>query len=557
MATIDVNEILRSSTSSFRQPAMKKPKLEDAPSFSAASNSASANSLPSTMNSTKEDILAALENDESSFVEVDDPHIRKLVVQLEKKMLKNREMRVKNPDDPLKFLESEEELDSAIQQMHCLSAETQMYGVFIEVNGHEILLQLLGHENSDIVCTTLNLLQELTSTEQNQNDLEPVEELVNVLGNGSIIETFLNCLGRLDETVKDEADGVHNALSVVENMIEFREKETIEECVRRGLMHWLLKRAGQKGIFDANKLYASELLAVVLQISEEAKETLTETVDGIDVLLRAIAVYKKYDPESKDEREYMENLFDALCAALMAPVNRKKFLDGEGLQLMNLMLREKKQSRESALKVLDHATTGMEGAENCNKLVEMLGLRTLFPLFMRTPSKVRRKDTTPDEHEEHVCAILASLLRSCEESARERIIQKFIEHEHEKVDRVVELFLKYKEKIQRFELKKKRQNKDDNSSEDDPEREYLDKLENGLYTLQRVTLILADVCGSMNSARLRAMKLFSMKLKNDRLDLLLCPVLQEYFENLGDNAKMESERVARLLSVVRSFANTK
>lgn len=83
----------------------------------------------------------------------------------------------------------------------------------------------------------------------------------------------------------------------------------------------------------------------------------------------------------------------------------EKFLDGEGLQLMNLMLREKKQARQSALKVLNHATSGDEGIENCNKLVEMLGLRTIFPLFMRTPSKTKRKDTTPDEHEEHVCTV--------------------------------------------------------------------------------------------------------------------------------------------------------
>lgn len=37
----------------------------------------------------------------------------------------------------------------------------------------------------------------------------------------------------------------------------------------------------------------------------------------------------------------MENLFDAVCAALMYSPNRQKFLDGEGLQLMNLMLRSK------------------------------------------------------------------------------------------------------------------------------------------------------------------------------------------------------------------------
>lgn len=35
----------------------------------------------------------------------------------------------------------------------------------------------------------------------------------------------------------------------------------------------------------------------------------------------------------------MENMFDSVCCALMEPANRDRFLRGEGLQLMNLMLR--------------------------------------------------------------------------------------------------------------------------------------------------------------------------------------------------------------------------
>lgn len=35
----------------------------------------------------------------------------------------------------------------------------------------------------------------------------------------------------------------------------------------------------------------------------------------------------------------MENLFNSLCASLIEKQNRDKFLKGEGLQLMNLMLR--------------------------------------------------------------------------------------------------------------------------------------------------------------------------------------------------------------------------
>lgn len=47
--------------------------------------------------------------------------------------------------------------------------------------------------------------------------------------------------------------------------------------------------------------------------------------------------------------------------------------------------REKRQSRNSAIKVLDYAMTGPEGADLCQKFVDILGLRTIFPIFMKTP----------------------------------------------------------------------------------------------------------------------------------------------------------------------------
>ena len=49
--------------------------------------------------------------------------------------------------------------------------------------------------------------------------------------------------------------------------------------------------------------------------------------------------YKRHDPSGKEEVEYMENLFNCMCSALMYSANRGRFLRGEGLQLMNLMLR--------------------------------------------------------------------------------------------------------------------------------------------------------------------------------------------------------------------------
>ncbi|CAH1966005.1 unnamed protein product [Acanthoscelides obtectus] len=187
------------------------------------------------------------------------------------------------------------------------------------------------------------------------------------------------------------------------------------------------------------------MMSILLQDNEKNRTMLGE-MDGIDTLLQQLAFYKRHDPASAEEHEYMENLFNCLCSALMVVPNRDKFLKGEGLQLMNLMLREKKTSRNGSLKVLDYAMSGPYGKDNCNKFVDILGLRTIFPLFMKTPKKNRRKVLSTEEHEEHVCSIIASMLRNCKGSQRQRLISKFTENDHEKVDRLLELHFKYLEK---------------------------------------------------------------------------------------------------------------
>ena len=60
------------------------------------------------------------------------------------------------------------------------------------------------------------------------------------------------------------------------------------------------------------------------------------------------------------------------------------------LNIPNVLLREKKVSRNGALKVLNHALIGPEGKDNCHKFIDILGLRTIFPLFMKTPKKTKR-----------------------------------------------------------------------------------------------------------------------------------------------------------------------
>jgi len=391
-------------------------------------------------------ILKYVENEEADGDVLDEQSLKKLILVFEKRNLKNQEMRIKFADSPEKFMDSEVELHTVIQELKGVATVPDLYPLLVELHGLHSLLELLSHQNTDIAVAVVDLLQEVTDVDILGESQEGAESLIEALRKEQICALLVQNLERLNEQVKEEADGVHNTLAIVENLTEI-DSEFVKEAAEQGLLAWLLKRLRGKSPFDPNKLYCSEILSILIQ-TENDNRLLLGSLDGVDVLLQQLAVYKRHDPASNEEQEYMQNLFNCLCSALMARENRDRFLSGEGLQLMNLMLREKKMSRNGSLKVLDHAMAGQDGRDNCNKFVEILGLRTIFPLFMKTPKRNKQRLISADEHEEHVTSVIASMLRNCKGTHRQRMLAKFTENDHEKVDRLLELHLKYLAKVE-------------------------------------------------------------------------------------------------------------
>ncbi|XP_071512891.1 beta-catenin-like protein 1 isoform X1 [Panulirus ornatus] len=481
---------------------------------------------------------------------LDESKLKKMILGFEKRVLKNQELRIKFPDDPRKFMESEFDLNDAVEELHVVATVPELYPVLVELGTVKSLLSLLSHDNTDIAIATVDLLQEMTEVDDLQEE-SGAESLVQALLEGQVITILVHNLQRLDETQKPEADGVHNTLGIIENLAEVH-PEICSEAGPGGLLAWLLKRLRAKLPFDANKLYTSEILAICVQSHEENRLLLGE-MDGIDVLLQQLAVYKRHDPSAIEEVEMMENLFDTLCSCLMLVANRDLFLRGEGLQLMNLMLREKKLSRNGALRVLDHALAGPEGADNCNKFVEILGLRTIFPLFMKTPGKHGKKGLTKDQHEEHVISIITSLLRNCRPNQRTRLINKFTENDHEKVDRLLELHFKYLEKVLATNYALEEQAKAENLDEDDL---YLRRLDGGLFTLQLVDYIMLDVCATgPPSIKRRVLKILNVRNASVKT---IKNIMREYASNLGDSGSSEAqaEEQDRILDLLDKFQNT-
>lgn len=71
----------------------------------------------------------------------------------------------------------------------------------------------------DIVAVVCNLLQEMTDLDTLYENEDAAKDLIDELMNQRILEIVVQQgLSRLNEEDKDEADAVHNLLSVVENV---------------------------------------------------------------------------------------------------------------------------------------------------------------------------------------------------------------------------------------------------------------------------------------------------------------------------------------------------
>ncbi|XP_062501510.1 beta-catenin-like protein 1 [Corticium candelabrum] len=498
----------------------------------------------------KERILKLVE-EQGEGEAMDASAVRRMILSFEKKSLKNQEMRMKYPDNPERFMESELELHDEIQQLRAVATVPEHYSLLVDLGTVQSLLGLLSHENTDVSIGVVDLVQELTDVDTLNESEDGAEALIDALLEGQIVSLLIQNLERLNESVQEDANGVHNILGIVENLIEFR-PEVAQLAAEQGLMPWLLKRLKTaRGTFDANKLYASEILAILLQNHKGNRVTLGE-LNGVDTLLQCLSYYTRRNPQSSDEQEMLENLFDALCSALTCSPNRERFLKAEGLQLMILMLKEKMASRCGALKVLNYAMTNAEGASNCNVFVDVLGLRSLFPNFMKFPKK-GRKGSTESEHEEHVCSIIASLFRNLSSANKTRLLRKFQEDNCAKVERLMELHRKYSDRVGNVdrEIEQEKADMTDDELAGKQDDFYMRRLDGGLFCLQLVDYVIGEVyVHGGDESRHRILTVLAQHKDSIKS---VKKVLREYADNVGDlddkiNRDLERQRLLSLLS---------
>lgn len=472
---------------------------------------------------------------------IDAAWLRKTMLNFEKHITRNAELRAKYEDDAQKFIGSEADLDADIKGLSILSEHPELYVEFVKLGSVNSLVGLLAHENTDIAIDAMEIIGELTDEDVSAED-DQWNGLVDALIEADLVGLLVSNFSRLNEDDEADRNGVYYALGILENLCS-RSATATRIGQEDALLTWLLQRIQRKeSVVSQNKQYAAEILAILSQASPANCEQLAN-LDAVDTLLQLVATYRRRDPDKGgEEEEYMENIFEALTCIADQPVGKSKFIDAEGVELCLIMLKEGRMSKAPALRLLDHAAGGLAGTDVCIKIVEAGGLKGTFTLFTKT-----------QDHRllGHLLAIFASMLRLLPASSAERIraLAKFVEKDYEKTSKLVTLHREYATRVQRAEQIFAQEGGGGDDAED-AEIELLSRrLDAGLFTLQQIDVALAWLAAEDAGA---SKKIKQLLAERDEDLAVLAGTLSEQQRGL-DTSEEDSKDLSTMLGTLIQF----
>ena len=390
---------------------------------------------------------------------------------------------------------SEADLDAEIKALSILAEHPELYPEFAKLGCVGSLVSLLAHENTDIAIDAIEVLGELTDEDVEAEESE-WKALVDAMLEADVVDLLTQNLTRLDEKNESDRSGVYHVLSVVENLSS---QADLTELIgqQSNILEWLLKRVQEREVrVGQNKQYSAELLAILLQSSGSNRDKFAR-MGGVDITLQLLSAYRRKDPEKDtDEEEYVENLFDCLTCMVDEELGKETFLEAEGVELCQIMLREGKMSKARALRVLDHALGGSTGVAACERFVETAGLKTIFAMFMKKQEK---------ETNEHLLGIFSSLLRLLpgQSASRIRTLAKFVEKDYEKIGKLLQLRSEHAGRVglveQEIEEEEKEMSKEE--KEERAAESLSRRFDAGLFSLQTLDVILAWLVAEDDGAR--------------------------------------------------------
>ncbi|KAJ2397211.1 hypothetical protein GGI05_000754 [Coemansia sp. RSA 2603] len=262
----------------------------------------------------------------------------KLLARVQRAVERNTKQRVRHADAPLKFADSEADLDAALRALLPLAGASEGCA---QLAGHaELLVGLLAHANADIAGDVVELVHEASV----DSDAD-AWVLVDALAQADFFDALGANLRRLDGASEYSADDdatVARTLDIVGALASQQPARAPEYLRSMRLPEWLLESLGARS--EARQLLAAEALADLLPATPHVHTLFLEAQAPWRLLARMLA------PAAA---EVLENCADALCALLLTARGKQAFAPVAGR--LAQMCPGDAHMRMLACKILAHA----------------------------------------------------------------------------------------------------------------------------------------------------------------------------------------------------------
>lgn len=157
-------------------------------------------------------------------------------------------------------------------------------------------------------------------------------------------QALTGLLFRLDASKEEDKETIFKLLGIFENLFELKPEAVDIAGQKTSLIQWitsqLLSQEGALSVlesFNDNKLYATEILAILMQSSgNQAHFSSLNLIPQFVSFLRTLQEVSQFP---MDFKEAMLNLFNSLALALMNKSCQDDFAEHEGIDVMLRLLK--------------------------------------------------------------------------------------------------------------------------------------------------------------------------------------------------------------------------
>lgn len=252
-----------------------------------------------------------------------------------------------------RWLSVEGQIDQIVKRFGGVAAYPELIALFVQrgvglskAEGVHFIVEVMQSSNMDICIEAINFILELTEIDADLEDrtLTIASSMADQFVESSLPQSLTGVLHRINPDREEEKDAIFKVLGIFENLFELKPEAVEIAGQKSGLIQWILSLLiTESGVadllkkFDDNKLYASEILAILMQNS--SNQRYFANLNCMEKLVHYLRTLQELNQFPMDFKETILNVFNCVALCQMDAHCQQEFAQCEGIDVMLRLLK--------------------------------------------------------------------------------------------------------------------------------------------------------------------------------------------------------------------------